>query len=378
MSKKTKKKIKWQQYVGMVFMLLVGAVCGFGIMRYMEASGTIDKPFGEYMIYLLLLLIGLYAAMFLQTILHEAGHLIFGLLSGYTFSSFRIASFMWVKLDGKIRFKRFSLAGTGGQCLMVPPDMVDGKIPFVLFNLGGVLMNLITAAICMVVCFLLGTDSLTGAFLLMMAVIGVAYALLNGIPLHMGAVDNDGMNALSLGKNKAALRAYWVQLKANAELTNGRRIKDMPDEWFDLPDDSEMNNSMIATVAVFAANRMVDAHKFEEADVLMAHLLEIESGIVGLYRAQMTADRIYIELISECRKDVVDGMLTKEQKQFMTAMKNHPSVIRTEYVYALLAENDSAKAEKIKAAFDKCAKTYPYAGDIESECELIQIAENRA
>lgn len=378
MKKESKKKLKWQQYVGLVFMLLIGFACGVGIIRYMEASGAVDKPFGEYMIYLLVLLVCMYAAMFLQTIIHEAGHLVFGLLSGYTFSSFRIGRFMWIKLDGKIRFKQYSLAGTGGQCLMVPPELVNGKIPVVLSNLGGVILNIMSAAVCAVACLLLGKSSLIGAFLLMMAVIGFAYALINGIPMHAGAVDNDGMNALALGKNEAAMRAYWVQLKANAEIANGKRIKDMPDEWFTLPEDCEMGNSMVATIAVFAANRMVDAHKFKEADALMAHLLEIESGIVGLHRAQMITDRMFIELIGENRKDVVDAMLTKEQKQIMKAMKRHPSVIRTEYAYALLAEKDEAKAEKWKNAFEKCAKTHPYISDVESESELIAIAEKKA
>lgn len=356
-------------------MVLVGLIGGATIGRYLADSTTADLSIGEYLLKLLPYLISLYIAIFLQTIIHEAGHLVFGLLSGYTFSSFRIGSFMWVKLNGKIQFKRYSLAGTGGQCLMVPPDMVDGKFPVVLSNFGGVIMNTVAALICLVLYLVLRSYTFVGAFLLMMTLVGVAEALINGIPLHMGAVDNDGMNACSLGKNKAALRSFWLQLKANAAIAEAIRTKDMPDEWFELPDDSEMNNAMTATIAVFAANRMVDAHRFEEADALMTHLLEMESAILGVHRAQMTADRIYIELIGECRKEKVDAMLTKEQKQIMKAMKNHPSVIRTEYAYALLAEKDVAKAEKVKAHFEKFAKTYPYSADIESERELIAIAD---
>ena len=58
-------------------------------------------------------------------------------------------------------------------------------------------------------------------------------------------------------------------------------------------------------------------------------------------------------------------------------MKTYPSVIRTEYVYALLGEKDVSKAEKMLELFEKCAKTYPYASDIESEREFIEIAKNR-
>lgn len=92
-------------------------------------------------------IVGIYIVFLLQIIIHEAGHLVFGLLTGYRYSSFRIGSFMWVEENGKIRFKRLSLAGTGGQCLMSPPDMIDGKIPFVLYNLGGSFLNIITGVV---------------------------------------------------------------------------------------------------------------------------------------------------------------------------------------------------------------------------------------
>lgn len=64
----------------------------------------------------------------LQTILHETGHLIGGLLTGYKFCSFRIGNLQLQRENGALRFRRLKLAGTGGQCLMTPPEPVDGKI----------------------------------------------------------------------------------------------------------------------------------------------------------------------------------------------------------------------------------------------------------
>ena len=61
---------------------------------------------------------------------------------------------MWLKENGKIKFKKFSLAGTGGQCLMVPPEIVDGKIPVFLYNMGGAFMNIIISLISLVLFFI--------------------------------------------------------------------------------------------------------------------------------------------------------------------------------------------------------------------------------
>lgn len=98
MSEKVKKKkILWQQYIGMVFFVLIGAVCGFFMARYIGWGSGADKALPEKILSLIGLFLGMYVAIFVQLIIHEAGHLVFGLLSGYAFGSFRIFSFMWVK-----------------------------------------------------------------------------------------------------------------------------------------------------------------------------------------------------------------------------------------------------------------------------------------
>ncbi len=373
--KPKKKKIAWQQYTAIFFFLLFGGVCGFMMMAYAESAAD-GKSFAKIAPVLLILFAVMYAALFLHIVIHEAGHLVFGLMSGYKFSSFRIMSFMWIKENDKIRMKHLSIAGTGGQCLMAPPDIVDGKMPVVLYNLGGSLMNVIAGSIFLGLYFAFGNIYILDASMLLAAVIGFLIALMNGVPMRLGAIDNDGYNAWSLRKNSEALEAFWVQMKVNEQTSKGVRLKDMPEEWFEIPTDESMKNSMIATKGVFACNRITDMLRFEEADKLMAHLLEIESGIIGIHRNLLLCDRVYIELITENRSDALEMMYTKELKNFMKSMKNFPSVIRTEYVYALLHENDAEKAKKAEERFEKCAKTYPYACDIQSERELIEIAKN--
>ena len=373
---KKKKKIVWQQYIGMAFMVLIGAMCGFIMVWYIDKSSA-DTPLYQEILSLVGLFLGMYVALFFHMIVHEAGHLVFGLMTGYKFCSFRVASFMWLKENGKLKFKRLTLAGTGGQCLMTPPDMKDGKIPLVLYNLGGSFINIIIGALFLVGYLIFSDIPFLSPILLIFAVVGFMTAMMNGIPMRMGTVDNDGYNAFALSRNKEAVEAFWVQLKVAEQSSKGVRLKDMPDEWFAVPIDEAMKNSLVATRCVFTCNRLMDEEKFEEADALMAHLLEIESGIVGLHHDLLMCDRIYVELIGENRSEVIENMMTKEQKKFMKAMKRFPSVLRTQYVLALLSEKDAARAEAIKNEFEKVAKTYPYAQDIESEKNLMRIAESK-
>ena len=377
-SEQKKRKRHWQQYLAVAVFMLIGAVCGILMVEYIDAMFEAEKSAGEIALSTALLFIGMYAAIYLQIIFHEAGHLLFGRMTGYRFSSFRIGSLMWIKEDGRLCFRRLSVAGTGGQCLMVPPDMVDGKVPFVLYNLGGSFVNLLSAALFTGLYFSCRRIPTVSVLLLMLAVIGVAFAFVNGIPMRLGVVDNDGYNALALGKNSEALRSFWIQMKINEQIVKGVRLKDMPDQWFYVPTAESMKNSMIAVMGVVTCNRLMDAMEFDRADQQMKELLQMETGIIGLHRSLMVVDRIYCELIRENRRDVLEDMLDRQQKKFMRSMKNFPSVMRTDYAYALLAEQDMTKAGTIKGRFDKKARTYPHPSEIVGERQLMIYAEQRA
>lgn len=366
---------KWKQVAATAFMIVIGAACGIFIAKYLEQISQMSVSSWAEFGWFMAMLASLYLIIFLQIIIHEAGHLVCGLMTGYEFSSFRIGNFIWVKDEGKLRAKRLSVAGTGGQCLMVPPDMVDGKIPFVLYNLGGSLANLIAAALCIAGYFAFASVPLLQTMCMMFALVGAAFALINGVPMRMGGVDNDGYNIVSLSKSADALRAFWIQMKTNHQIASGVRLKDMPQEWFVIPPAQQLTNSMVAVIAVFASNRLLDAHEFDKADELMERLLQMDTGIVGLHRSMLICDRMYCELIGENRKEQLDILYDKQQISFMKSMKNYPSIIRTEYAYARLAQSDADKASKIMARFEKCAKTYPYPIDIESEREFIAIVD---
>ena len=88
----------------------------------------------------------------------------------------------------------------------------------------------------------------------------------------------------------------------------------------------------------------------------------------------MMIDRLYCELISENRPEVLANILGKNEKQLMKAMKNFPSILRTQYAYALLAENNEKKAEDIRRKFEKIAMSYPHPSEITSERELMDYS----
>ncbi len=366
----TRKKSSKMKLIPMALYIIVGGLSGY-LLGYLMGSLNIG---GGPLATFILFIVSFVASFYIQMILHEAGHLVFGLLSGYRFSSFRIGNTMLLRTSKGWSLKRMKLAGTGGQCLMIPPELVEGRMPIVAYNLGGVIMNLITASIALAILLLMETKGYLFFFLIVFSAAGILIAILNGVPLKLGLVDNDGYNTLSLKRSKKALRAFWIQLKINQAQSEGIRLKDMPSSWFDLPDESDMGNTIISALAVFNENRLMDEQRFEEAEALIKKLLDSQMISIGLYEKLLIADFIYIEAITTKSKEAIDKLYNKEQAAFMKAMKSFPSVIRTEYALALLNNDERNRDEALKR-FERISKTYPNPSDIVSEGELIKAAE---
>lgn len=247
---KEKKKLRNKGGKAMLILYIIcfifgGCIGGFGV-AFLESGlikMSIRPPFavkeGLEILYLVAALVFFYITIVLQTIIHEAGHLVFGLLTGYKFLSFRIFSFILVKKDGKIVRKKLKVAGIPGQCLLAPPEWNEnGKYPYVWYNLGGGLLNIITSLLAVLLFFLhIPCVSWMAGFFIFT---GVLLGLTNVIPMTMG-IPNDGKNCLLCAKSKGNRRAFYLQLKMNAMMSDGLSVTDMPEEFFETKDDEPVN-----------------------------------------------------------------------------------------------------------------------------------------
>lgn len=352
--------------------LIIATILTFifgGVMGFLIVSALSSGFFNELDV--IFFFVGIILCYFLTVTIHETGHLVCGLISGYSFSSFRIGSLMIVKQDGRLNFRRFSLAGTGGQCLLIPPKSVEGRIPTVLYNLGGVIANfLLSLAFVSGYVISLNTNIVLALTMLISALLSMLFVITNGIPLNAGGIANDGMNALHLSKNPDAADAFGKQLIISAAQTEGMRISEMPDEWFTLTDGADMQNVHCASLSVFAAQRILDRGDTAAAEQEISVLLNSKYNIIGLHRNLLKCDLIYCRLMNDPNAEVTQ-LMTPELRKIMKAMKNYPSIIRTEYTLALMVDNDEKKAEKIMSDFDRITKKFPYQQEVSAEREMM-------
>ena len=175
----------------MMLYLVLGALFGL----WFSFSAGVRGGFGANPASLALLLVSFYVGILPQTVFHEAGHMVFGLLTGYGFVSFRVLRWTWVRQDGKLTVRKYTLPGTLGQCLLSPPKGYDdpADAPYVLYHLGGALANLLVSLVFLGLTLLL--PGLYGRILCTgLAFAGFVLACTNAIPNEPGKLNNDGRN----------------------------------------------------------------------------------------------------------------------------------------------------------------------------------------
>lgn len=362
-----KKKKRLGKILGAIMPMIIGGI--FGAMLVLTTGGL--DGLDEWM-HMGVILILLFVTGYLQIIIHEGGHLIFGLCSGYEFLSYRVGQFIWYKDGDTVKFGRYKVAGTGGQCLLKPSEQYSGDIPYLLYHMGGSMANIITAVLAIGLHFVVGDAGIFSDGLLVFSGVGLLFAVLNGIPMALGGMPNDGMNVWNVKKRKSTHYHLWVQMQIVGKMSEGVRMSEMPEAWFQMPAIEEMDNGLSAAIGVMAVGRDLDNHNYQAVREKIEYLMDDVDALISIHHSGLACELIFLELIGDCDREKIDALYTKAVKQFVKAMGTNPGVVRMEYAYALRYLKDEKIAEKKLVAFEKAAKNYPYSGDVLLERELLE------
>ena len=362
-----KVKEKGNNKLSFLLHIIVGGVIGFiGAIYSIVSNIELDIIFLDVGIILIFCLI----AFFLHLILHEGGHLIFGLLSNYEFVSFRVGSFTLVKDNNKFVIKKFKIPGTGGQCLMMPKVNNYEDCPYILYNLGGVIMNILASVFCFILYKIVPPNKLFDTFLLCSTMIGIFSAILNGIPMKISGIANDGYNLRSILKDNLAKYCFYTQLKINGLLYKGINFKNMDKKCFEIDDNADFSNPLVTAIKTWESNYYACNKDFQKAKKCCEFLLNYKPNIVKLFENELKCDLLFYEIIIGEDKNKINNLFA-ELKPYIKATNCFIARKRLLYAYALLFEKDLPKAEKLSCEFKKAIKTYPVKGEISAEVEMM-------
>lgn len=321
------------------------------------------------------ILLTMFASIIFMVITHELGHLVFGYLTGYQFISYRIFVFTILKENGKLRFCRMSVPGTGGQCLMAPPrKKPDGSYPFVLYNLGGILLCGILSLIPLVFSLVAPVSETFGMCLFIFGFVSFVMNLMNAIPTNGKSMVNDATNLKLAWRNPAARDALWNQLEYCALHAQKIRTVDMPEELFFLPEEKDLGNVLLIWQAIADIERAEDSGNYEKAREITYFVLNHAPFIFTLYEGLLQAEAVFLDSLLGQNGQQTENFYKKISK--LKPLHNIPSVQRAVYAYLALCERNSEEAEKAKDTLQKKLKKIPFATDLAFEQRQVEQIEN--
>ncbi len=367
------------QAAQVVLGLAAGAALGLlAIWTDMEWAGFRAGGAGTSLICVTLAMAAYLVWNSLHVILHEAGHLACGRMSGYGFVSFRVFSHMWQKdAEGRIRHRRYRLPGTAGQCLMSPPEPLTADSPMALYHLGGILANLLTAAMAALLTLIPGTHPLVRLALWSGTVTGLLAAVLNALPFPGSAAD--GRNLYEALRSRKVRLILQRELKAAVLGSRGVPAAEFPAEWFEDPTDDELRESVIlAWPAALICDRLMAEDRRDEAAAMIDRLLAEDTAVLPSTRLTTRTDGVILELLGEGREERLRDLMKDDLPKQWRRRVFSPGAAVARYAWARLADRDAAAAGEALKAFGKVAAVYPYPAVIDEDRRLLAQIDEKA
>lgn len=353
--------------------ILLGAYFIIG-MRCAQKSLENESKYSFFIMVGLLLYI--FVAMIIHIVLHESGHLIGGLVTGYKFVSFRIGSNAWIKdTNGKLHFKKMKIKGTGGQCLMCPPKGTIEECPYKWYHLSGGLMNLSLGVLSILLyIFVLPKNYITYMLFEEFGVIGIALGLINLIPCKSGGVQNDGYNLIELGKNMDAKKCINIVLEINALLTVADSYSDLPEDLVDELKSIDFEKMDITNASIANAFHFQAAMYFVEGDYdktyeLQKYMMNTQ-GVLGIFKNEARCECLFYEIMHGQNKDVIEQLYDKKLQKYINATAGYPSRQRLMYAYYHIYLKDESKAEEAYSKLKKLVDIHIIKADALVELEV--------
>lgn len=370
----------------MILALCFGALIGFlGVAlclvlftdtTFAEFFAKLDSlPFLEILGAALMGIAAFVISMLVLIPIHELGHLVAGLLTGYKFVSFRVLNYTFIRIDGKTKIKKYSVAGTAGQCLLVPPERPVDKISASWYNAGGIIANLFCLLVALP--FLWLPLSPSGAEITMIVILADAILLLmNGIPMKIGGVGNDAYNIFLLRKSPLSKLGLVNQLRTNALLQNGVRPKDMPDDLFEIPAEIDYANTLEAGLPLMHASRLLDSMDYNAALAEFESIYSHKNDMIQLYVNEIACELVYLYLVTgqpEKARAVYDDSLKKYTETYARFMSSKKRLL---CAVALCLDNNRARAEQIYGDLLAAKDSYLLKGEVKSDLALMEALLN--
>lgn len=303
----------------------------------------------------------------LHVFIHEFGHFLFGKISGYRLDTIRFFSHAFLFKNNKMIYKKATMPGTLGQCLMLPPALnQEGRFPYKLYLMGGGLLNILTALIILgIVIASHATFLIAGIFIF----VGLFLGITNLIP----ASHNDGMTLKLVWNNPIKEQQLYNQLLIYSEVMRGVPVSELPRSLFLIEEGKDKSDYFNNFFELLDYDIALSQFDFEKCRQVIEPFWQDRKKLIKVYQIAVSYEMLFIlsvEKDEEATAVYRDPIIQKFLNVKMMGLKKGLAA------YAFFIKDDMKKAlsycEQGKALY----KVHPNKVEADVELRILEWIES--
>lgn len=317
-----------------------------------------------------LMLAGSVASGILVTFFHEFGHLIFGKLNGFAFSSICVFIFKWTKVNKKTVFSFAMFGNQLGFTEMIPKYSENIEKRYARMTFGALVVSIVPTLLGVIPLFLTSLPAWAFCLWATLLPVGIYSLLDNGLPISNFGVRNDGAVLCGLRRRDSSSQVMVNLLKIQAELYQGKTPSEIEESlYFNLPQlpEDDVNFFLILNARY---NYYLDKKDYEKAKVVTERLLSLEEYAQEQYMLVAKADALYNACTFDFNEDVADD-LTYELEKYLN-YENNLTNLRVKLAYILFVQGERDAFEYFYKKINKEALNCQIKGQGLFELKLLE------
>ncbi|MFC6464890.1 hypothetical protein ACFP65_07905 [Marinilactibacillus sp. GCM10026970] len=307
---------------------------------------------------------------FLHISIHELGHLIAGLISGYRLNWIRILNIVLYKKKGKYEIRYQPFPGLIGQCSMRPPEDLESA-PFVLYHLGGIIANAVSSGLVSV--FLMSSlPEFVRSGILIFCATGVLIVVANLVPFG----SNDGKNIWNgLKSTNRRIQLNYI-LQISTDMMEGATFTEL-EKYIYYNNEEPLTDPYNVAMILLDVNRYEEKYAFQQAKNCLMPLVKNIDKVQHAHKKVVLAEYLFLSLMcSPEDKEIENFMENKWLKVYLSLKQT--DTIRVLAAYALIKEQDIKKFETLIVDARSLLEKIIVPTDSKLEAQLIDYLEDIA
>lgn len=208
------------------------------------------------------------------------------------------------------------------------------------------------------------------------AMIGICYAIINGVPLKF-QIANDGYNVMTMIKDPNARTAFYVQLKVNALLNEGKSYRQLPKELITMSKDVDLRDSLMASQKLMEYYYYLEQLDFHMAEEIIEELVPVLDTLPEVIKYYVTIEKLFLCYLQGKSEEEINKYNTSQFQGFIKKLNYELSIKRLKYAELMWENAWENEFDNALDEYKRAKEKFPIKGEIIMNDTLMNYLEGK-